>query len=62
MNLYHKAKMAWGLSMPKQLSKLTIRDDEHVRKALEAVMRDVISDNWTKDAKIAWAILQGREI
>ena len=55
--LYRKAKMQWGAAMPKQLRRLQIRDDEHVMEALRDVMHDVMSDTWTIDAKIAWALM-----
>ena len=60
--MYYKAKMAWGVAMPKQLKRLQNRDDAHVYEALKDVLNDVTSDNWTVDAKIAWAIMQGREV
>ena len=59
--LYYKAKMSWGVCMPKQLRRLQNRDDEHVYGALKDVLNDVLSDTWTTDAKIAWALMQGRE-
>lgn len=58
--LYYFAKMAWGVAMPKQLKRLTNRDDAHVFEALKDVLNDVTSDNWTTDAKIAWSILTKR--
>ena len=60
--MYCKAKMAWGACMPKQLKRLQNRDDEHVFEALKDVMGDILSDTWTIDAKIAWAIMQGRDV
>ena len=60
--LYYKAKMAWGTCMPKQLKRLQNRDDSHVYEALKDVLNDIMSDTWTIDAKIAWAIMQGREL
>ena len=60
--LYFKAKMAWGVCLPKQLKRLQNRDDEHVFEALKDVLGDILSDNWTTDAKIAWAIMQGRDV
>lgn len=61
-DLYYKAKMAWGACMPKQLRRLQNRDNEHVFEALKDVLNDILSDTWTTDAKIAWAIMQGREV
>ena len=61
-DLYYKAKMAWGVAMPKQLKRLQIRDDEHVFEALKDVLNDVLSETWTTDAKIAWALMQGRDV
>ena len=60
--LYYEAKMAWGQAMPKQLRRLQNRDDAHVYEALKDVLNDVLSDTWTVDAKIAWAIMQGRTL
>lgn len=59
--MYYKAKMAWGVCLPKPLKRLQNRDDEHVFEALKDVLRDVTSDTWTTDARIAWSIMQGRE-
>ena len=60
--LYNKAKMAWGICMPRSLKALRLRDDEHVTSALWDVMNDITSPTWTIDTKIAWALLQGREV
>lgn len=59
--LYNKAKLSWGACMPRQISGLHYRDDEHVYNALIDVLNDVTSTNWTTDAKIAWALMQGRD-
>ena len=56
-NLYHEAKMAWGVAMPKQLKRLQNRDDAHVFEALKDVLNDILSDTWTIDAKIAWQLM-----
>lgn len=61
-NMYYRAKMAWGAAMPKQLKRLQNRDDAHVYEALKDVLNDILSDSWTTDAKIAWAIMTGKEI
>ena len=61
-NLYFKAKMAWGVCLPKQIKRLHNRDDEHVFEALKDVLNDILSETWTIDSKIAWAIMQGREV
>lgn len=60
--LYLKAKLAWGVAMPKQLKRLQNRDNEHVFEALKDVLNDITSTTWTTDAKIAWALMQGREV
>lgn len=62
MNLYRKAVMAWGSAMPTQLKRLQDRSDEKVYEALVSVLNDILSESWTHDARIAWAIMQGREI
>lgn len=61
-DLYFKSKMAWGACMPKQLKRLQNRDDAHVFEALKDVLNDIMSETWTTDARIAWAIMQGREV
>lgn len=61
-DMYYKAKMAWGVAMPVQLKQLKNRDDEHVIEALQNVLGDITSDNWKVDSKIAWAIMQGRDV
>lgn len=61
-DMYFKAKMAWGVCMPKQLKKLSNRDNAHVFEALKDVLNDVTSDTWTTDSKIAWAIMTEREV
>ena len=61
-DLYYHAKMAWGASMPKQLKRLQNRDDTHTLQALYDVLNDILSDTWTIDAKIAWALIQGRSV
>ena len=58
-NLYRKAKMEWGVCMPRQLRRLQNRDDEHVFEALKDVLTDILSDNWLIDSKIAWRIMTG---
>lgn len=59
--MYRMAVLAWGACMPKQLQGLSDRSDPSVATALNAVIGDVTSPTWTRDAQIAWAILQGRE-
>lgn len=59
--MYRMAVLAWGACMPNQLQTLSDRSDDSVSKALSAVIGDVTSPTWTRDAQIAWAILQGRE-
>ena len=49
-NLYRKAKMEWGVCMPRQLRRLQNRDDEHVFEALKDVLTDILSDNWLIDS------------
>ena len=61
-DLYCRAKMAWGASMPKQLKRLQNRDDIHTLQALYDVLHDILSDTWTIDAKIAWSLIQGRSV
>ncbi len=62
MELYRKAVLAWGLALPESLKRLQNRSDGSVYEALVAVLNDVTSPSWTTDAKIAWALMQGREI
>ena len=59
--LYRKAVLKWGLALPKQLKRLKDRSDDSVFNALREVISDVTSSTWTADAKIAWALMQGRE-
>ena len=59
--LYRKALSKWGQAMPVQLKALKDRSDEAVFEALKEVIGDVESETWTIDAKIAWALMQGRE-
>ena len=61
-DLYCRAKMAWGVAMPKPIKRLQNRDDDHVAQALYDVLNDVLSETWTIDAKIAWSLLQHREV
>lgn len=61
-DLYYRAKMQWGVSMPKPLKRLQNRDDDHVRQALYDILNDIMSPTWTIDASIAWKILQNRDV
>ena len=61
MSLYRKSVLAWGVCLPNQLKSLSDRSDEAVIEALKEVLADVLSDSWTTDARIAWALIQGRE-
>lgn len=61
-DMYCKAKLAWGLAMPEPLKQLRNRDDDHVMDALRDVIYNVTSESWTTDARIAWTIMQGRDI
>lgn len=58
--LYNKAKLAWGITMPREVRQLPIRDDDHVMIALQAVIYNMRSTTWEKDSRIAWRIMQGR--
>ena len=60
--MYFKAKMAWGVCLPRPLKRLQNRDDDHVYEALRDVLEDIMSETWTRDARIAWAIMQGRDV
>ena len=61
MSLYRKSVLAWGVCLPRQLKILSDRSDEAVIEALKEVLADVLSESWTTDARIAWALIQGRE-
>lgn len=61
-SLYRKAVCVWGAAIPRQLKQLRDRSDESVFYALDAVIGDFMSPTWTIDAKIAWALMQGREV
>ena len=60
MSLYRQSVLAWGACLPNQLKMLTDRSDEAVMEALKSVLEDIFSETWTYDAKIAWALMQGR--
>lgn len=60
--LYRKALSKWGQALPMQLKGLKDRSDEAVFDALKEVIGDVTSETWTIDSKIAWALMQGRDV
>ena len=61
MGLYRKAVLAWGAALPHRIKSLRDRSDDATFVALNAVMDDVYSSTWVADARIAWALIQGRE-
>lgn len=59
--LYRKAICAWGVSAPAKIVK-TDRSDDAVFNALVEIVGDIFSPTWERDSRIAWALLQGREV
>ena len=58
--LYEKAVKCWKGKLPEQLAKLDAHDDDTVFSGLCAVLNDLFSPTWVDDARIAWALMQGR--
>lgn len=61
-SLYRKAVCAWGVAIPERIKQLENTSDESVYNALVDILGDILSPTWVSDSRIAWALMQGREV